>query len=303
MPELPDITVYIEALERHVVGARLTGIELRSPFLLRTAAPDPRDAIGRKLVAVKRLGKRLCFEFEHGQVWVLHLMVAGRLRFDVTGRVPKQKTVLAAFAFDRGTLILTEAGSRKQASLHVHASRAEAAAHDRGGLEVLDCNWREFAARLRTENHTLKRSLTSPAIVSGIGNAYSDEILHHARLSPFALTSKLSDAEFERLHASAVAVLIRFTDELRAACGDGFPGKVTAFLDSMAVHGKYRQPCPDCGAPVQRIVYARNETNYCANCQTGGVVLKDRSLSRLLKDTWPRSLDPQAAKTAKSRRD
>ncbi len=301
MPELPDITVYVEALERHVVGARLTGLELRSPFLLRTAEPDPRDAIGQQLVAVWRLGKRLCFEFEHGQVWVLHLMIAGRLRFNADGKVPKQKTVLAALRFDRGALILTEAGSRKQASLHVCANRADTAAHDRGGLEVLDCSWREFAARLREENHTLKRSLTSPAIVSGIGNAYSDEILHHARLSPFTLTSKLSDAEFERLHASAVTVLDRFTAELRDACGDGFPDKVTAFLDSMAVHGKYRQPCPDCGAPVQRIVYARNETNYCARCQTGGVVLKDRALSRLLRDTWPRTLDEQARKAGKSR--
>ena len=301
MPELPDITVYVEALERHVVGARLTGLELRSPFLLRTATPDPRDAIGQRLVAVRRLGKRLCFEFERGQVWVLHLMIAGRLRFKPDAKVPKQKTVLAAFAFERGTLVLTEAGTRRQASLHVHANRDEAAEHDRGGLEVLDSDWREFAARLRAENHTLKRSLTSPAITSGIGNAYSDEILHHARLSPFALTSKLSDAEFERLHASAVTVLRRFTDELRAACGDGFPDKVTAFLESMAVHGKYRQPCPACGAPVQRIVYARNETNYCANCQTGGVVLKDRALSRLLKDTWPRSLDAQARNTGESR--
>ncbi len=301
MPELPDITVYIEALERHLVGARLNGVELRSPFLLRTAAPDPRDAVGQKLIAVWRLGKRLCFEFERGQAWVLHLMIAGRLRFDASGKVPKQKTVLAAFVFDRGALVLTEAGTRKQASLHVHASRDEAVEHDRGGLEVLDCDWREFAARLREENHTLKRSLTSPAITSGIGNAYSDEILHNARLSPFALTSKLSDAEFERLHASAVSVLTRFTDELRAACGDGFPDKVTAFLDSMAVHGKYRQPCPDCGGPVQRIVYARNETNYCANCQTGGVVLKDRALSRLLKDTWPRTLDAQAWKAGDSR--
>ncbi len=291
MPELPDITVYIEALERHLVGARLDDLVMRSPFLLRSVGADPREAIGQRLTRVWRLGKRLCFEFEGGQTWVLHLMIAGRLRLNRDGKLPKQKTVLAGFVFDRGTLVLTEAGSRKQASLHVHVSRAACAQHDRGGLEVLESDWSQFAERLRAENHTLKRCLTSPAIISGIGNAYSDEILHHARLSPFALSQKLTDAEIKNLHRSCFSVLNRFTEQLRAACGDGFPDKVTAFLDSMAVHGKYREPCPDCGAPVQRIVYARNETNYCANCQTGGVVLKDRALSRLLKDSWPRSLD------------
>ncbi len=291
MPELPDITVYVEALERHLLGARLLELRLHSPFLLRSVEPDPRDAIGQKLVAVWRIGKRPCFEFENGQCWVLHLMIAGRLRFDAGGKVPKTKTVLAGFVFDRGALVLTEAGSRKQASLHVHRDRAACAEHDRGGLEVLDCSLRQFTERLRRENHTLKRCLTSPAIFSGIGNAYSDEILHHARLSPFALSTKLGNDEIERLYRSTLAVLKRFTDELRAACGDGFPDKVTAFLDSMAVHGKFRKACPVCDAPVQRIVYARNETNYCAKCQTGGVVLKDRALSRLLKDTWPRSLE------------
>ena len=291
MPELPDITVYVEALERHVVGTRLIDVELRSPFLLRTAEPDVGQAIGQKVVMVWRMGKRLCFEFERGQVWVLHLMIAGRLRFKADGKLSKQKTLLAGFKFDSGTLVLTEAGTRKQASLYVHHSREECAVHDRGGLEVLDSSWREFGDRLRVENHTLKRCLTSPALFSGIGNAYSDEILHHARLSPFARSSKLSDDEIRRLHQSAVTVLNRFTDELRKSCCSGFPDKVTAFLDSMAVHGKYGKPCPDCGTLVQRIVYARNETNYCANCQTKGVVLKDRSLSRLLKDTWPRSLE------------
>ena len=291
MPELPDITVYIEALERHLVGRELLNFELRSPFLLRTVEPDPRQAVGQKLISVWRLGKRLCFEFEEGQTWVLHLMIAGRLRLRSDGKIPRQKAILAGLGFDKGALILSEAGSRRRASLHVHHSREEAVQHDRGGLEVMDCTWQAFARRLREENHTLKRSLTSPALFSGIGNAYSDEILHHARLSPFALSGKLSDDEIKQLHRSCVTILRRFTDELRETCGDGFPDKVTAFLDSMAVHGKFGKPCPDCGAPVQRIVYASNETNYCAKCQTDGVVLKDRALSRLLKDSWPRTLD------------
>jgi formamidopyrimidine-DNA glycosylase len=291
MPELPDVTVYVEALERRVVGHRLAEIRLNSPFVLRTVAPPLGEAQGRLVASVRRLGKRIVIALEGELFLVLHLMIAGRLRWLAEGAKPPARITLATFVFDSGVLAFTEAGTRKRASLHVAQGAAALAEFDRGGVELDDIDAAAFAARLKQENHTLKRALTDPKLFSGIGNAYSDEILHRARLSPLALTHKLSAEETGRLFASATAVLGEWTERLRHEAGENFPEGVTAFRPQMAVHGRFGKPCPDCGAPVQRIVYADNETNYCANCQTRGTVLADRALSRLLKASWPRSID------------
>ncbi|MEE8247344.1 MAG: DNA-formamidopyrimidine glycosylase family protein [Alphaproteobacteria bacterium] len=291
MPELPDITVYIEALERRLVGAPLEGVRLASPFLLRTVEPPLTAVEGRRVAGLRRLGKRIAIAFE-GDLWlVLHLMIAGRLHWRSAGAKLPGKRGLAAFDFAPGTLVLTEAGSRKRASLHVVRGEDQLRRHDPGGLEVLEVGIEAFGAALTAESHTLKRALTDPRRLSGIGNAYSDEILHRARLSPVALTTRLSGEEIERLYRAIRETLELWTERLRAAAGDGFPEKVTAFRAGMAVHGRYGEPCPECGAPVQRIRYAANETNYCARCQTGGKLLADRALSRLLRKDWPRTLE------------
>ena len=291
MPELPDVTVYVEALERRIVGHRLEQIRLNSPFVLRTVTPALAEAHGRRVAGVRRLGKRIVIALEGEIFLVLHLMIAGRLRWLPGGTKPPARITLATFAFDDGVLAFTEAGTRKRASLHLVQGAAALAEFDRGGVELDAIDAAAFAARLTQENHTLKRALTDPGLFSGIGNAYSDEILHRARLSPLALTHKLSAEEISRLFDSAKAVLHEWTDRLRREAGENFPEGVTAFRPQMAVHGRFGKPCPDCGAPVQRIVYADNETNYCANCQTRGTVLADRALSRLLKASWPRSID------------
>ena len=292
MPELPDLTVYLEALRSRIVGQVLAGARLGSPFLVRSVDPPLRALAGERLTAVERLGKRLVFEFgERDLFMVLHLMIAGRLRWQRAGAKLPGKLGLAAFDFPSGTLILTEAGSKKRASLHLVRGRAALAAHDRGGVEPLACNLAEFTAVLRRENRTLKRALTDPHLFAGIGNAYSDEVLHRARLSPFAVTLRLDDAAVERLFEATREVLREWIARLRAEAGDKFPERVTAFRPEMSVHGRYGQPCPECGAPVQRILYAENEANYCAVCQTGGKLLADRALSRLLKADWPRSLE------------
>jgi len=284
MPELPDVTVYIEALEQRIRGARLEKVRLFNPFLLRTAVPPIASAEGKRVAGLRRLGKRVVIELEGGLFLVLHLMIAGRLHWE--GK--KTRSTLALFEFDAGTLSLTEAGSKRRASLHLVEGEAALRAMDPGGIEVLEADVAQFASRLKTENHTLKRALTDPRLFSGIGNAYSDEILHRAKLSPVALTHGLSDEEANALYHATRAVLQEWVKRLRT---EGFPEKVTAFRPEMAVHGRYGEPCPVCGAPVQRIVYADNETNYCARCQTGGRILADRALSRLLKKSWPRSLD------------
>ena len=290
MPELPDIVVYVESLERHIVGRTLEQVRLKSPFVLRTAVPPLTDVIGKRILAVRRIGKRIALVMEGELFVVLHLMIAGRLRWIEAGGKPPA-TALATFHFANGTLAFTEAGTRKRASLHIVRGDDAVAAFDMGGLEVLDADPDAFRERLSRENHTLKRALTDPRLFSGIGNAYSDEILHRARLSPIAQTHKLDPGEVLRLYASARSVLTEWTLRLREEAGSGFPTKVTAFRPQMAVHGRFGEPCPDCGAPVQRIVYAENETNYCARCQTGGTILADRALSRLLKSSWPRSID------------
>jgi len=290
MPELPDITVYVERLQAKLLGASLLRVRVLNPFLLRTAVPPIAQAEGRAVVGVERLGKRVVLALEGELFLVIHLMIAGRLRWLAAGAKPPGKIALALFEFDRGTLALTEAGSKRLASLHLLAGREALRAMDPGGIDVLTCDLEAFTARLVAGNHTLKRALTDPHLFSGIGNAYSDDILHRARLSPLALTRSLSAAEREQLFDAARAVLTEWTDRLREQAPD-WPDKVTAFRPEMAVHGRYGQPCPVCGAPVQRIVYAANETNYCARCQTGGKLLADRSLSRLLKASWPRSID------------
>jgi len=291
MPELPDVEVYREAIAARVVGERLEAVRIDHPFVLRTAVPSIAEAEGRRVLEVRRLGKRIVLALDDALFLVIHLMIAGRLLWlEPDAKVPRRIT-LVRFEFPRGALALTEAGSKRRASLHLVRGSAALAAFDPGGLDVQRADLATFAARLRHENHTLKRALTDPHILSGIGNAYSDEILHRAKLSPLALTSKVSDEEIARLHAATRAVLDEWTARLRAEAGSAFPVGVTAFRPEMAVHGRYRQPCPVCGAPVQRIVYAENECNYCARCQTGGRLLADRSLSRLLKASWPRSLD------------
>jgi formamidopyrimidine-DNA glycosylase len=291
MPELPDITVYLEALERRIVGQRLERIRIASPFLVRTFEPPVESAESKGVRKLRRLGKRIAIGLE-GDLWlVLHLMIAGRLHWKPSGAKLSGKHHLAAFDFSNGTLLLTEAGSKRRAALYAVQGEAALDEHNPGGLEVLTAMFEEFQQALTSENHTLKRALTDPRLFSGIGNAYSDEILHRARLSPVTLTQKLSRDEVERLYAATREVLCEWIDRLREEAGDAFPEGVTAFRKEMAVHGRFGQPCPVCSAPVQRIRYADNETNYCPRCQTGGKVLADRSLSRLLKDDWPRSLD------------
>ncbi len=291
MPEYPDITVYVEALQPRIAGQPLEAVRLGSPFVVRTADPPLRALTGRRVVGLWRLGKRIIFEFEGDLFLVLHLMIAGRLQWKPKGAKLPGKLGLCAFDFPEGTLILTEASTKKRASLHLVRGDSALRAFDRGGVEPLEVDTETFARVLRAENHTLKRSLTDPRILSGIGNAYSDEILHRARLSPLKLTQKLTDEEYASLHQATKTVLLEWTDRLRAEAKGKFPQKVTAFRPEMAVHGKFREPCPQCGAPVQRIVHAENETNYCARCQTGGRLLADRALSRLLHDDWPKSLD------------
>jgi formamidopyrimidine-DNA glycosylase len=293
LPELPDVVVYIEALKRHVVGQRLDRVNLISPFVLRSVDPPIAAITGQTVRTFRRLGKRIVFVFDDDLFLVLHLMIAGRLRW----RAPKQKPgigsklILASFEFANGTLLFTEASSRKRASLQVVRGEPALRALDPGGLEPLAATLEQFSVGLTRENHTLKRALTDPHLFSGIGNAYSDEILHAARLSPMKLTRALADDEVARLYDAVRATLTMWTERLREQTGSGFPEKVTAFREEMAVHGRFKQPCPVCGSPVQRIVYAANECNYCARCQTGGRLLADRSLSRLLKDDWPRSID------------
>jgi formamidopyrimidine-DNA glycosylase len=291
VPELPDITVYVEALERRILGKRLLTIAVRSPFLLRTVLPPLHLVEGQEVIALRRLGKRIAIGLEH-ELWiVLHLMIAGRIHWNPAPAKVSPKQSLATIEFSSGTLWLTEAGSKHRASLHVVDGENALQEHDPGGLEVLSASAGEFQAALCRENHTLKRALTDPHLFSGIGNAYSDEILHRARLSPLALSQKLSRDDIERLFLATRAVLGEWLDRLRVQTGDGFPEKVTAFRPEMAVHGRFGQPCPVCGAPVQRIRYADTETNYCPGCQTKRKILADRSLSRLLKDDWPRNLD------------
>jgi formamidopyrimidine-DNA glycosylase len=291
MPELPDLVVYLECLHRRVVGRKLEKIRLTSPFLLRSVEPPPALAEGKTVRGLRRLGKRIVFELDDELFLVLHLMIAGRLHWKDRGAKPPGKVGLAAFDFPDGTLTLTEAGTKKRASLHVVQGEGRLAEHQPGGLEVLDADLAAFRAALRRENHTLKRALTDPRLFSGVGNAYSDEILHRARLSPLTWTGRLSDAETARLFDAARTTLREWTERLRAEAGDGFPEKVTAFREGMAVHGCFGKPCPVCGAAVQRVVYAENETNYCPRCQTGGKALADRSLSRLLKSDWPRTVE------------
>jgi formamidopyrimidine-DNA glycosylase len=291
MPELPDVVVYVESLGRRIVGQRLEHVRLRSPFVLRSALPPLASVEGRRVEEVRRLGKRIVIVLEDELFLVLHLMIAGRLRWLGRGDKPPARITLALFEFGGGTLAFTEAGTKKRASLHVVQGESALAAFDMGGVEVSAADLPEFRARLLGENHTLKRALTDPRLFSGIGNAYSDEILHRAQLSPIALTHKLRSEEITRLYHAARTVLAEWTERLRADAGADFPTRVTAFRPGMAVHGRFGQPCPVCGAPVQRIVYAENETNYCARCQTQGIILADRALSRLLKSSWPRSID------------
>ena len=291
MPELPDITVYIEALASRVVGQPLERTRIAKPFLLRSVDPPISEANGKRVTGVRRMGKRIVLELEDDLFLVVHLMIAGRLRWVPAGGKVPGKVGLAAFDFPNGTLVLTEAGSKRRASLWLVRGEQSLEQFARGGLEVLDADVGQFAERLMRENHTLKRSLTDPRLFSGIGNAYSDEILHRAKLSPVKHTRRLAEEEVARLFDATRAVLVEWTERLRQESGGAFPAKVTAFRDEMAVHGKFGQPCPVCGTPVQRIRYADNETNYCPRCQTDGRILSDRSLSRLLKSDWPRNID------------
>jgi len=296
MPELPDIVVYLEALQSRVVGERLERLRIASPFLLRSVDPRPDELAGRVLGRVTRLGKRVVFGFDDEYFVILHLMIAGRLQWKPPGAVIPGRLGLAAFDFPAGTLLLTEAGSKHRASLYLARGAAGVAAHDPGGIDVLAADLPAFRAALTRESHTLKRALTDPRLFSGVGNAYSDEILHAAKLSPLKLTTQLTAEEIERLHHATQDTLRTWIERLRKATGDGFPEGVTAFREEMAVHGRYRKPCPVCGSPVQRIRYAENEVNYCATCQTGGRVLADRALSRLLQEDWPRSLEEWEAR-------
>ena len=292
VPELPDITVYLESLERYVLGQPIERIRISGISLLGSYDPPIDAAHGKRVIGFRRLGKRIVFELEDDLFLVLHLMISGRLRWREKGVSIPKKTGLAAFDFPNGSVLLTEQSTKKRAALHLVAGEEALADHDRGGLEVLSAPSSDFVASLRGARHTVKRALTDQRLFSGIGNAYSDEILHRAQLSPFKLTSQLSEDEAARVHAATVEVLGEFTEALRAEVGDGFPDKVTAFRPDMAVHGKYKEPCPVCGSPVQRVVYATaNEMNYCPGCQTGGKILADRSLSRLLKDAWPKTLE------------
>jgi formamidopyrimidine-DNA glycosylase len=291
VPELPDVTVYVERLHAMTAGHVLEGIRLASPFVLRTVTPPPKDVAGTKVVGVERMGKRIILAMEADRFIVIHLMIAGRLRWKEPKAKLPAKVALAGFDFAHGTLVFTEASGKKRASLHIVQGRAALAEFDRGGLDVYAATAKQFAERLRSERHTVKRALTDPTLFDGIGNAYSDEILHAAKLSPFRMTTAMEDDEVARLHKAAKVQLQLWTKRLRDEVGDGFPDKVTAFRPEMAVHGKYGQPCPVCGTKVQRIVYADNEANYCPTCQTDGKLLADRSLSRLLKEDWPRTLE------------
>jgi formamidopyrimidine-DNA glycosylase len=299
MPELPDIVVYIEALEKRILGQTLEHVRLASPFLLRTAAPPLQSVEGKRVRELRRIGKRIAMGLEDDLWLVLHLMIAGRLHWRERGVKVSRPRGLAAFDFPNASLLLTEAGSKKRASLHVVAGEAGLQSLDPGGLEVLDADLETFAAALKSSNHTLKRALTDPRMFSGIGNAYSDEILFDAGLSPVALTQKLKDEEIRRLFETIRTTLLRWVEELRSEAGDKFPEKVTAFREGMAVHGRYKQACVRCGAKVQRIRYASNETNYCARCQTGGKLLADRALSRLMREDWPRTLEELESLTVK----
>ena len=301
MPEYPDVTVYLEALAPRVLGQTLEGVRVRGPALVRTADPPLREATGKRVTALRRQGKRLVFVLEDDLFLVLHLMIAGRLHWKSRGAPVPGRIGLAAFDFPTGTLTLTEASPKKRAQLWLLRGEEAVRALDRGGIDPMESALAQFAEALRKENHTLKRALTDPRLFSGIGNAYSDEILHAARLSPVALSQRLDDDEVGRLHESTRAVLRTWTDRLREEAGGEFPEGVTAFREGMAVHGRYRKPCPVCGSPVQRIVHADNETNYCPTCQTGGRLLADRSLSRLLKEDWPRSLEEMEETRAATR--
>jgi len=296
VPELPDLEVYREALEARLIGRELRRVRIGSPALLRSVDPPVAEAEGRRVRGLRRVGKRLAIGLDGGIHLVIHLMIAGRLRWRPSAAGLSRRGGLAAFDFENGTLLLVEAGTKRRATLHVVRDEAGLAQHDPGGLELEGADLATFAARIRAENHTLKRALTDPSILAGIGNAYSDEILHRARLSPVRQTRRLSDAEVETLFAAARETLALWTERLRREAGDGFPEKVTAFRAEMAVHGRFGKPCPTCGAPVQRIVHAENETNYCAACQTGGRLLADRALSRLLHEDWPRTLEELEAR-------
>ena len=291
LPEYPDIALYLHALQPRIVGERLDKIRLASPFLVRSVDPPIRESEGRRVNELRRIGKRIVIGLEGDLFLVLHLMIAGRLRWRPRGAKAPGKIGLAAFDFTSGTLLLTEASSKKRASLHLVRGEAALRSHDPGGMEVIGADLGKFRERLVRESHTLKRALTDPHLFSGIGNAYSDEILHRARLSPVKLARQLDDDETRRLFDAVQATLIEWAERLRRETGSRFPENVTAFRPGMAVHGRYRQPCPDCGSPVQRISYAETETNYCARCQTGGRMLADRSLSRLMKDDWPKTLE------------
>jgi formamidopyrimidine-DNA glycosylase len=300
LPELPDVVVYIEALEKRILGQKLEAVRIVSPFLLRTVDPPLESAFGNTVTRLRRLGKRICIGLEDDLWLVLHLMIAGRLHWRARGVKVSKPRGVAAFDFPNGSLLLTEAGSQKRASLHVVAGEVGLRALDPGGLEVLDTDLERFAAALTSANHTLKRALSDPRMFSGIGNAYSDEILFEARLSPLALTQKLSREEVERLFTATRATLTRWVDRLREEAGDSFPEKVTAFREGMAVHGRYKQICPRCGSKIQRIRYAANETNYCPKCQTSGKLLADRALSRLLREDWPRTPEELESLTVRS---
>jgi formamidopyrimidine-DNA glycosylase len=291
VPELPDVTVYVERLAALTLGQPLQNLRIASPFVLRTVSPSPKELLGATVETVERMGKRIVLGVTGGRYLVIHLMIAGRLRWKKPGEKVPAKVGLVGFDFPNGTVIFTEASPKKRASLHLVADRAGLAEFDRGGLDVFAASAAQFAERLRSERHTVKRALTDPTLFDGIGNAYSDEILHAAKLSPFRMTPSITDEEVKRLHEATTATLERFTKVIRDEVGAGFPDKVTAFRPEMAVHGKFGQPCPVCGTPVQRIVYADNEANYCPTCQTEGRLLADRALSRLLKEDWPRSLD------------
>jgi formamidopyrimidine-DNA glycosylase len=291
MPELPDIAVYLDCLTPRVLGRPLERLSVRNPFVLRSVSPTPAEIAGSRVQGLRRLGKRIVLVLEGDRFVVVHLMIAGRLRWLAPDAKPPGRITLALFEFPGGTLVLTEAGTTRRASIHLVQGAAGLQPFERGGLEVLEAGADAFAERLVSENHTLKRALTDPRLFSGIGNAYSDEILHRARLSPLALTQKLAPADIERLYHATRETLEDWTRRLRADLGEGFPEKVTAFREGMAVHGRYGQPCPECGTKVQRIRYATNETNYCARCQTGGRLLADRAISRLLHEDWPRSID------------
>ena len=297
MPELPDVVIYIERLQARVGRQVLDKVRLASPFVLRSVDPPIREVEGKKVIGFRRLGKRIVMGLEADLFLVFHLMIAGRFHWKERSAKLPGKLALAAFDFSVGTLLLTEASSKKRASLHLVRGEQSLQQFNRGGLEVLEVDFEAFRATLKKENHTLKRALTDPTLFSGIGNSYSDELLHRARLSPVKLTSQLNDDEVRRLYGATQETLTVWTDRLRREVGEGFPEKVTAFRDGMAVHGRYRQPCPVCGSPVQRIVYSENETNYCPRCQTGGRLLADRSLSRLLKSDWPRTLEELEERT------